>query len=184
MLLKNFPSFMCCLLFSTIIMTDISTSTATNGSANGSSSTLPKTVYLIRHAESEENRRVGSLKSVFRSVTAFSLPSSKDVGASLELLHVTSQVDSAVSGIGVSQISSMAAQLRTANFVETAGVTLVVHSPLERARQTSHGLLGCVENRDNTARTASSLVSCKSTLVACKVDSVQRVQELDTLKEK
>jgi hypothetical protein len=161
-------------------MTVTSESTATNGSTNGSSS-LPKTVYLIRHAESEENRRVGSLKSMFRSVTAFSLPSSKDLGASLELLHVTGQVDSAVSAIGVGQITSMAAQLNAANFVETAGVTLVAHSPLERARQTSHGLLGCVENR---AATKASASASASKLVACKVDSVQRVQELDTLKEK
>jgi phosphohistidine phosphatase SixA len=172
MLLKKLSTFICCLFFSTITMTV----TSTNGSTNGSS-TLPKTVYLIRHAESEENRRVGSLKNMFRSVTAFSLPSSKDVGASLELLHVTGQVDSAVSSIGVRQITSMAAQLNAANFVETAGVTLVAHSPLERARQTSHGLLGCVENRDTTTTSASKLV-------ACKVDSVQRVHELDTLKEK
>jgi broad specificity phosphatase PhoE len=171
MLLKKLSTFICCLFFSTITMTVTSTSSA--ASSNGSN-TLPKTVYLIRHAESEENRRVGSLKNMFRSVTRFSLPSSKDVGASMELLHVTGQVDSAVSCIGVEQISSMAAQLRDSNFVETAGVTLVAHSPLERARQTSHGLLGCVANRHDTA----------STLVACKVDSVQRVQELETLKEK
>jgi hypothetical protein len=34
-----------------------------------------------------------------------------------------------------------------------------------------------VENRDTTTASASKLV-------ACKVDSVQRVHELDTLKEK
>jgi hypothetical protein len=160
----------------TITMTATSASSATNDSTNGSS-TLPKTVYLIRHAESEENRRVGSLKNMVRSARAFSLPSSKDFTASLQLLHVTGQVNSAVSDIGVQQIADMAAQLRASNFVETAGITLVAHSPLERARQTSHGLLGCVENRDATKASASALI-------ACKVDSVQRVQELDTLKEK
>jgi phosphohistidine phosphatase SixA len=173
---KTTSSFICCLFLSITITMTVTGATTTN--SNGRS-TLPKTVYLIRHAESEENRRVGSLKNMFRSVTAFSLPSSKDVGASLELLHVTGQVDSAVSSIGVRQITSMAAQLNAANFVETAGVTLVAHSPLERARQTSHGLLGCVENRDTTTTSASA-----SKLVACKVDSVQRVHELDTLKEK
>jgi hypothetical protein len=171
-----------CLCFSIITMTVTGTSsaTSTNGSSN-SSSTLPKTVYLIRHAESEENRRVGSLKNMFKSVTSFSLPSSKDFSSSCELLNVTGQVDSAVSDKGVQQITSMGTQLRESNFVETAAVTLVAHSPLERARQTSHGLLGCVSNanRDANATTASA-----SKLDACKVDSVQRVQELDILKEK
>jgi hypothetical protein len=171
MLVKKHAINLCCLLFSIIVMTATSTSSATSGS----STTLPKTVYLIRHAESEENRRVGSLKNMVRSARAFSLPSSKDFTASLQLLHVTGQVNSAVSDIGVQQIANMAEQLRASNFVETSGVTLVAHSPLERARQTSHGLLGCVENRDTTKASA---------LIACKVDSVQRVQELDTLKEK
>jgi broad specificity phosphatase PhoE len=167
----------CFLFFSGIIMT----ATSTSDSKTGSGSTLPKTVYLIRHAESEENRRVGSLKNMFRSVTAFSLPSFKDIGASFELLHVTGQVDSAVSDVGVQQIASMGAQLRESNFVETTGVTLVAHSPLERARQTSHGLLGCVANHRAAGASTSATAS---TTEDCKVDSVERVQELDILKEK
>jgi broad specificity phosphatase PhoE len=103
-----------------------------------------KTVYLIRHAESEENRRLGSLKSVFSSLGRFSLPASKDVGASFELLRVTSQVDSDLSPVGKLQIQSMGQQLGSADFVAKEGIELVVHSPLHRARQTSHGLLGCL----------------------------------------
>jgi len=136
--------------------------TTTNTDA---SAPLSKTVYLIRHAESEENRRLGSLKSMVRGLGRFALPSRADVGASLELLNVTSQVDSAVSIMGTRQITSMAAALQASNFVTEQSIELVAHSPLERARQTSQGLLGCM---------APDL----------KAPSVQRVTELDILKEK
>lgn len=105
---------------------------------------LPKTVYLIRHAESEENRRIGSVKNVFTSLRSFSFPSRLDVGASLELVNVAAQIDSPVSYLGKAQIATMAQQLKQADFVKLSDIQLVLHSPLERARQTCLGLLGCV----------------------------------------
>lgn len=128
-------------------------------------SSTKKTVYLIRHAESEENRRLGSLKNIGKAFSKFSLPSSSDIKASVELLHVTGQVDSAVSPVGTRQIANMGEQLRDSNFVVDRAVELVAHSPLLRARLTSEGLLGCM---------APDL----------KADAVQRVEEVDTLREK
>jgi broad specificity phosphatase PhoE len=128
-------------------------------------SAAKKTVYLIRHAESEENRKVASLKKVFGGLTRFSLPSSSDVWTASQLINVPAQVDSSVSEIGVKQIANMASQLQQAKFVETAGVELVVHSPLVRAEETSEGLLGC---RAPTT----------------KHTSVDRVEVLDILREK
>ena len=109
-----------------------------------SASPSSKTVYLIRHAESEENRRIASLSRCFRSLAKLSLPSSADVTASTELLNVYAQVDSNVSEIGKKQIAEMGDKLKQADFITSTGIQLVAHSPLLRARQTSEGMLGCV----------------------------------------
>jgi broad specificity phosphatase PhoE len=124
-----------------------------------------KTIFFIRHAESEENRRIASLSRCFRTLGKFSLPSAADIRASTELLNVAAQVDSNVSDIGAKQIAEMGQTLKEANFVQTSGVQLVVHSPLTRARETSEGMLGCVapDKKDS---------------------SVDRVVELELMKEK
>jgi broad specificity phosphatase PhoE len=124
-----------------------------------------KTILFIRHAESEENRRLGSLSRCFRTLGKFSLPSSADIRASTELLNVAAQVDSNVSEIGAKQIAEMGQTLKEANFVQTSGIQLVVHSPLTRARETSEGMLECM---------APDM----------KHSSVDRVVELELLKEK
>lgn len=133
--------------------------------ATATAETTTKTIFLIRHAESEENRRLGSLKTCFRNLGKFSLPSVADVKASTELLNVGGQIDSDVSEIGAKQIQQMGERLKDSNFVQSSGIQLVVHSPLARARETSVGMLGCVAPDK-------------------KVDSVDRVVELDLLKEK
>lgn len=115
---------------------------------------LQKTVYLIRHAESEENRRIASLGSIGSSLTRFSLPKSSDVWASVELLNVSAQVDSSVSSIGKQQIENVAQQLKQANFLEQAKVKLVAHSPLQRAQDTCYGLLGCRAAADDNDTTS------------------------------
>jgi broad specificity phosphatase PhoE len=124
-----------------------------------------KTVYLIRHAESDENRRLASLSRCFKSLGKFSLPSKKDLAASTELLNVSAQVNSNVSGIGEKQIDQMAKKLEEADFLKSTGVKLVAHSPLLRARQTSDGMLGCMAPDKKT-------------------ELVDRVLEIDMLAEK
>lgn len=124
-----------------------------------------KTVYFIRHAESEENRRIAALSRVFRGLGRLSLPSSADVVASTELMNVAAQVDSNVSDIGAKQISQMGEKLRDVKFLVSTGIQLVAHSPLLRARETSEGMLGCIAPDT-------------------KVDPVNRVVELDLLAEK
>ena len=131
-------------------------------------SATPKTVYMIRHAESEENRRVSSLKSAAKAIfTRFSWPRSQDVSAAFELLRVSDQIDSNVSEFGKEQIAHMAQRLTAANFVAASQIELVAHSPLIRARETCRGMLGCMANPD-----------------AVTVESVKAVHELDFLKEK
>ena len=66
-----------------------------------------KRVYLIRHAESEENRRLASLTRGIKGLGSMRLPSKDDVMASMELLNVKAQLDSNVSDVGKRQVCWM-----------------------------------------------------------------------------
>jgi broad specificity phosphatase PhoE len=133
----------------------------------------PKSIYLIRHAESEENRRIAALGRTFKTLSKFSIPKSSDIYASTELLHVQGQVDTNVSDIGARQISHMREKLLQDNFLTSNGVQLVVHSPLIRARQTSEGMLGCVTAADSLSNAPD-----------LKADSVSRVVQTELLIER
>jgi len=114
--------------------------TSTEASATGSTQT--KTVFLIRHAESEENRRLASFKTTMKTLARFRLPNAKDVTAGFGLLNVYENVDSHVSEFGQRQIEHMAAVLEQSDFVRRSKIQLVAHSPLIRARETCRGMLG------------------------------------------
>eukprot|EP00555_Chaetoceros_dichaeta_P012154 CAMPEP_0198261638 /NCGR_PEP_ID=MMETSP1447-20131203/10326_1 /TAXON_ID=420782 /ORGANISM="Chaetoceros dichaeta, Strain CCMP1751" /LENGTH=301 /DNA_ID=CAMNT_0043949621 /DNA_START=165 /DNA_END=1067 /DNA_ORIENTATION=- len=137
-----------------------------------------KTVYLIRHAESDENRRLGSLGRIFQGCTSLTRPNKSDFVASIELLNVQAQIDSDVSEVGRRQINQLGARLEEENFVEEKGVQLVAHSPLKRARQTSEGMLRCVTSRPDVTTDEDS------TAAGAKANSVSRVVELEILKER
>jgi len=130
-----------------------------------------KTVYLIRHAESEENRKISALVRSCNSLRKFSLPKSDDVFTSARLLNIPAQVDSSVSDIGTEQISHMGDKLMREKFVQSRKIELVVHSPLLRARQTSLGMLGCL-----SASTDDDVTK--------KADTVVRVIQTELLLEK
>lgn len=115
-----------------------------------------KTVYLIRHAESDENRRLMSLTRSLTTFASLSVPAKEDILASVELLDVKAQLDSDVSDVGKRQIAQLAFQLQRAKFVEKSKIQLVAHSPLRRARQTSEGMLGCVSPRAPVISTSSN----------------------------
>jgi len=134
-------------------------------SPSSSSSSLKKTIYLIRHAESEENRRIASFKNVLHSVGKFSLPKSSDFSTSFQLCNMSVNQDSDVSDIGEQQISHVGELLRRDNFVQEKQIHVVVHSPLFRAKKTCEGLLGCAAPDK-------------------KAPTVKRVAELDCLLEK
>lgn len=123
-------------------------SSSLDSASHPSQESVTKTIYLIRHAESEENRRLGSLHKVFSSLTRFTMPSSEDVTSSLELLNLYSQVDSEVSEKGKEQIQDMAIQLQNADFLAQHEIERIIHSPLQRARQTALGIFP--EDRRNS----------------------------------
>jgi len=133
-----------------------------------------KTVYLIRHAESEENRRLATLGKSLNGLRKGKLPSRGDVATSMELLNVGGQIDSTVSEVGEKQIKQIGNILREHNFLQVKGIELIAHSPLERVRQTSLGLLGCVAPRYDESN--ESFPSPPA--------GVRRIVELDFLKER
>jgi broad specificity phosphatase PhoE len=151
----------------------------------GKATKKKKTVYLIRHAESEENRRLGSLKNAFGSMRQWTLPAMSDLVATAELVNLPAQVDSDVSAIGQAQIQSMADTLQRDNFVQACGIQLVVHSPLLRARETCFGMLQCrtgsAATATNDAQDANSDSNNKDYALHA---AVQRVEELQLLTEK
>jgi len=135
-----------------------------------------KTLYLIRHAESNENRRQESLIRSLKRVANMKLPLRDDVAASVELLDMIGQLDSFVSEKGQKQIDQLASKLQMDDFVRRKGINVVAHSPLVRARQTCEGMLGCV-----TDRSASNVESLWEGKMAATVD---RVVELPCLVER
>lgn len=143
-----------------------------------------KTVYLIRHAESEENRRVASLGTVLSTASRFRVPRSRDLWASLHLLNVPAQVDSPVSEAGRAQIEDVARQLERRR---NAGLfpkrrdgdgLVVLHSPLQRACDTCEGLLRC-RAPDIIARPSSARQHDDD-----GGGGIRRVESLDLLREK
>lgn len=170
-----FPTRLSALPFYLLLILIMSSQVDDAEASTSASPSTPSTkkIYLIRHAESEENRRIAALSRTFQRLKKFSLPTTSELSTSTELLNVSAQVDSDVSEIGTKQIAHMGEKLQKDNFVESSGIELAIHSPLLRARQTSLGMLGCM--------TASST---DSTIEERKAASVSRVAETALLLEK
>jgi len=173
---------------STEIIAEVVAESDSNANNNNSISTVimermvpaTKTVFLIRHAQSDENRRLASLTNTFKGLIRFKLPQKSDIVASVELLNISAQIDSDVSPEGKIQIDALGIQIEKDNFVEKMGIQLVAHSPLKRARQTSDGMLNCVTPSTKPNVTLQEDYSAKGR----KGPSVQRVVELPVLSER
>lgn len=177
--------------------------TACAAPATTTTTTSTKTVYLIRHAESEENRRLASLSTVARSLMRFTWPAASDVTASMEFIQdLPNQIDSDVSEFGRQQIAHMASvlldqssseqpdqtqqqQQSPFSFLATRNIQLVAHSPLIRARETCFGMLGLsdpTKKNDNDDATTADATSNKND--NNNGDHPVPVVELDLLREK
>lgn len=111
-----------------------------------------KTIYLVRHAESEENVKMHGLQEVGTSILQRRLPTSEDMSKSVSFLYsgATGDTDSDLSPQGKEQIRELNQMMdedsqknlhSVINDVEVIG-----HSPLIRARETCYGAFGLDRN--------------------------------------
>jgi phosphohistidine phosphatase SixA len=114
------------------------------------------TIYLIRHAETEENVKMYGLQEVGNSIYGCRVPSSKDLSSSLSFLGgvVKGDTDSDLSQNGKQQIDELFQIMnncRKNNDVANSvieSVDIIGHSPLTRAKETCFGVFG-LNNNDN-----------------------------------
>jgi len=100
-----------------------------------------KTIYFIRHAESEENRRLLRWVRTFRTLATGAIPNPSDIRLAFEMCRITENVDSPLSAQGRDQIKDMRKLLDKEDFYKKSGIELVAHSPLTRAKETAQGML-------------------------------------------
>jgi broad specificity phosphatase PhoE len=108
------------------------------------------TVYLIRHAETEENVKMHGLQEVGNSIYGCRVPSSKDLSSSLSFLGgvVKGDTDSDLSQNGREQIDElfqiMDSDKKNNDTVNSVieSVDVIGHSPLTRAKETCFGVFG------------------------------------------
>ena len=81
--------------------------------------------------------------------------------------------------IFIKKIDQLGKRLTNDRFVQQMGIALVAHSPLKRARQTSHGMLQSV-----TPSSTTQDINVDSSYLGSKHPSVQRVIELEMLLER
>uniref|UniRef100_A0A7S3UWU4 Phosphoglycerate mutase n=1 Tax=Heterosigma akashiwo TaxID=2829 RepID=A0A7S3UWU4_HETAK len=107
-------------------------------------SNAKKTVYLIRHAETEENVKLHGLEQTGRRLKQFKLPKGRELldGCIFLLMCLQNKTDARLSSHGREQICQMREILKENSFLETNKISVIVHSPLQRARETCKGLFG------------------------------------------
>ena len=94
-----------------------------------------KRVWIIRHAESENNVSKRTAKIAWRALKSDGrLPSREQWGALAPMLALP--MDTPLSAAGRAQITAQRARLDSARFHGASGIALIVHSPLSRARAT------------------------------------------------
>ena len=114
---------------------------------------LPKkTIYLIRHAESEENVKMHGLQEVGMSLYERRMPSSKDLTNSLSFISSAAKgdTDSDLSPQGKEQVKELFRILDTDSQKNLHSIVndvdIIGHSPLIRARETCYGVFGLDKN--------------------------------------
>ena len=111
-----------------------------------------KTVYLIRHAESEENVKMHGLQEVGVSLYERRLPTSTDMNKSLQFIYsgAKGDTDSDLSPQGKEQVKELYqvldedSQKNMHSLIND--VDIIGHSPLIRARETCYGGFGLDKN--------------------------------------
>jgi hypothetical protein len=176
------------------------TTTTTHCDSNSSSANNKKTVYLIRHAETEENVRMMALHEVGRSLKAGHLPKKEDVQFGFNFLgmQLSGQTDSVLSPLGIRQVRQLHSYLldlqnqqqshnkkdvdkkngeNNRNWVHQ--IDLIAHSPLQRAKETCWGIFGLPhDGRVHSPETDPKLILSPVRLPFPPVEQLDCLQEV------
>lgn len=101
-----------------------------------------KTVFLVRHAESMENEKLGSLKEFFKGDFAWA-----KLSHGVSILQEPNLVDTTLSTKGKEQVETLRQMMAEREFLKEEKVELVIHSPLIRAKETCDGVLASDTSR-------------------------------------
>jgi broad specificity phosphatase PhoE len=105
---------------------------------------VEKTVFLVRHAESEENEKMVHLLNAGRSLKSFRVPLRRDAKQGMKFVAgcLAGHYDAPLSEKGRQQCQVMGETLTKKKFLEQHDIQLIIHSPLQRARDTCQAMLG------------------------------------------
>ncbi|VEU38475.1 unnamed protein product [Pseudo-nitzschia multistriata] len=111
-----------------------------------------KTIYLIRHAESEENVHMHGMQELGTSLVGGRVPTSENLSSSLKFIGGVAKgdIDSKLSEGGREQVKELHSVLKSDGMENMSSVIndvdIIGHSPLVRARDTCYGGFGLHTN--------------------------------------
>mmetsp|Transcript_8284 Transcript_8284/g.21075 ORF Transcript_8284/g.21075 Transcript_8284/m.21075 type:complete len:241 (-) Transcript_8284:1268-1990(-) len=105
-----------------------------------------KTVFLVRHAESMENDKLAAFRGFFRDLRCGTWAGWSRLWHGLSLLSEPSLIDTPLSDLGRRQVAALQKELAQASFLKANSVELLIHSPLQRARDTCAGVVASAES--------------------------------------
>ena len=105
-----------------------------------------KDLYLIRHAESENNVDKREARGLFGSEGGgeWKFPTMKQLGHVINLLKV--DMDSPLSANGIQMVEKQREILNEADFLNKTGIELILYSHLNRAKATCNALFSSAHN--------------------------------------
>lgn len=101
-----------------------------------------KTIYLIRHAETEENVRMKGFHDIGKALQKGKLPSSSQLklGSQFVGMTLSGSHNSKLSARGKQQVLQLQSILQEDSHDIAKSLDMIVHSPLQRAKETCYGI--------------------------------------------
>lgn len=114
-----------------------------------------KKIVFIRHVQSEENVKFAAFCACLSQLKRFTLPTSKQALEALLLLRFNP--NSSISNLGAQQVKDIQSHLRNIGFWDEFRPKLLLHSNLQRTKQTLHGILPDIETYEGLIHELSCL---------------------------
>lgn len=144
------------ILVATVIVMCPSCTAASNNNAimnRSIKSICNKTVYLIRHAETEENVRMKGFHDIGKALEKGKLPSSSQLklGSQFVGMTLSGNHNSKLSARGKQQVLQLQSILQDDDHHLHKSLDMIVHSPLQRAKETCYGIFKLTATATTTA---------------------------------